>query len=141
MPSGFQPLYMILGMLLPLAGLTCLTVALLGDELFHIEVVLNRALVYTLLTLLIVAVYALVVGYLSLLFQSQGSVLFSLLATGLVAVLFQPLRQRELQFVRIETSQLHEDVAHGDVEPRGTQRFGFGEDVVGGGCFHVHSCC
>ena len=99
MPSGFQPLYMILGMLLPLAGLTCLTVALLGDELFHIEVVLNRALVYTLLTLLIVAVYALVVGYLSLLFQSQGSVWFSLLATGLVAVLFQPLRQRVQRFV------------------------------------------
>jgi len=99
MPSGFQPLFMILGVLLPVAGLTCLTVALLGDELFHVEVVLNRALVYTLLTLLIVAVYALVVGYLSLLFQSQGSVWFSLLATGLVAVVFQPLRQRVQRFV------------------------------------------
>jgi signal transduction histidine kinase len=99
MPSGFLPMYMIMGMLLPVAALACLAVALLGDELFRVEVVLNRALVYSLLTLLIVGVYGAVVGYLSLLFREQGSVWFSLLAAGLVAVLFQPLRERVQRFV------------------------------------------
>jgi signal transduction histidine kinase len=39
-------------------------------------------------------VYVLVVGYLGTLFQTSGNLLISLLATGLVAVLFQPLRER-----------------------------------------------
>lgn len=93
-PTGYFPFYLILGELLIMAGLTCLAVAIMGDELFRVEVVLNRALVYALLTLLIIGVYVVVVGYLSLLFQAQGSVWLSLLATGLIAVLFQPLRER-----------------------------------------------
>lgn len=93
-PTDFFPIYLILGTLLIMAGLTCLAVAVMGDELFHVEVVLNRALVYALLTLLIIGVYVVVVGYLSLLFQTQGSVWLSLVATGLIAVLFQPLRER-----------------------------------------------
>ena len=92
-------LYPIFGLLVLVAALTCLAVALLGDELFRVEVVLNRALVYTLLTLFVVVVYVLIVGYLSLLFRSQGSVWFSLVATGLVAALFQPLRERVQRFV------------------------------------------
>src|SRR5439155_14206074 len=43
------------------------------------------------LTASVVAIYILVVG---LLFQSSGSTVIALVATGLVAVLFQPLRQR-----------------------------------------------
>jgi hypothetical protein len=56
-------------------------------------------LVYSLLTLFVVGGYVLVVGYLSLLFQSSGSVWFSLIATGLVAALFQPIRERVQRFV------------------------------------------
>jgi hypothetical protein len=41
-----------------------------------------------------VGVYALVVGGMGLLFQTQGNLIIALLATGLVAVIFQPLRER-----------------------------------------------
>jgi signal transduction histidine kinase len=91
--------FSVFGTLLIVGALTCLAVALLNDELFRVEVVLNRALVYTLLTLFVVGGYVLVVGYLSLIFQSTDSLWFSLVATGLVAVLFQPLRQRIQRFV------------------------------------------
>ena len=98
-PPNFLPVFMILGTLLPVAALACLAVSLLGDELFRVDVALNRALVYSLLTLLVIGGYGAVVGYLSLLFRAQGSLWFSLLATGLVAVLFQPLRERVQRFV------------------------------------------
>jgi signal transduction histidine kinase len=88
-----------LGMLLVVGALTCLVVALLSDELFRVEVALNRALVYSLLTLFVVGGYVLVVGYLSRIFQSSGSLWFSLVATGLVAVLFQSIRERVQRFV------------------------------------------
>lgn len=93
---GFFPVF---GTLLIVGALTCLAVALLNDELFRVEVALNRALVYTLLTLFVVGGYVLIVGYLSLIFQSRGSLWFSLVATGLVAILFQPIRQRIQRFV------------------------------------------
>lgn len=82
-----------------MGALTCLAVALLNDELFRLEAALNRALVYSLLTLFVVGSYVLVVGYLSLLFQSSGNLWFSLIATGLVAALFQPVRGRVQRFV------------------------------------------
>jgi signal transduction histidine kinase len=94
--SGFLPVF---GLLLVVGALASLVVAFLGDELFRLEVALNRALVYSLLTLFVVGAYVLVVGYLSLLFQSSGSLWFSLIATGLVAVLFQPMRARVHHFV------------------------------------------
>jgi signal transduction histidine kinase len=41
-----------------------------------------------------VALYVLIVGALGVLVQAQGNLVITLLATGLVAVLFQPLRER-----------------------------------------------
>jgi signal transduction histidine kinase len=99
LPKNFLNLFAVFGMLMMVAALTCLAVALLSDELFRIELVLSRALVYTLLTLFVIGGYALIVGYLSLLFQGQGSQWLSLIATGLIAVLFQPLREWAQQFV------------------------------------------
>jgi signal transduction histidine kinase len=69
-------------------------VAMLRSHLWDIDILINRTLVYGLLTACVVAFYVLVVVGLSALLQSQGNLLISLLATGLVAVLFQPLRQR-----------------------------------------------
>lgn len=68
-------------------------IAIFKYRLYDIDVVINRTLVYGALSLGIVAIYALVVGALGALFQERGSYLFALLATGLVAVLFQPLRE------------------------------------------------
>ena len=99
-PTGFFVASPI-GAMLVVGALTCLVVAFLSDELFRVdvEVVLGRALVYSLLSLFVVAGYVMVVGYLSRIFQSSGSLWFSLIATGLVAALFQPVRDRVQRFV------------------------------------------
>jgi signal transduction histidine kinase len=68
--------------------------AILRHHLFDIDIIVNRTLVYGALTAIVVGVYVLVVGALSLLLEAQGNLLIALLATGLVAVLFQPLRER-----------------------------------------------
>jgi signal transduction histidine kinase len=68
--------------------------AILRYHLWDIDLIINRTLVYGALTASIVAIYAFVVGYFGLAFQVYGSPIISILATGLVAVLFQPLRQR-----------------------------------------------
>ena len=49
-------------------------------------------MVYGILTVCVVGLYVLVVGSLGALFGTSGNLLISLVATGLVAVLFQPLR-------------------------------------------------
>ncbi|MBV9228664.1 MAG: sensor histidine kinase, partial [Chloroflexi bacterium] len=68
--------------------------AILRYRLWDIDLLINRTLVYGALTASIIGIYALVVGYFSLAFQVSGSPVVSILATGLVAVLFQPLRSR-----------------------------------------------
>jgi signal transduction histidine kinase len=71
-----------------------LTIALsiLRYRLWDIDLLINRTLVYGLLTVLVIGMYVLVVGYLGAAFRTNGSLVISLIATGLVAVLFQPLR-------------------------------------------------
>jgi signal transduction histidine kinase len=69
-------------------------VAVLRYRLWDIDLLINRTLVYGLLTACIIGLYLLVVVGLGTLFSALGNPLISLLATGLVAVLFQPLRQR-----------------------------------------------
>jgi hypothetical protein len=74
---------------------TSIGVAILRYRLFDVDLVIGRTLVYAALTACIVAVYALAVGAVGLLFHGQGAdPLAPLLAAGLVAVLFQPLRAR-----------------------------------------------
>lgn len=72
---------------------TCLLVALVNYEPLDAEIFVNRALVYGALTASTVGLYGAVVGYLGTVFHSDNA-LISLVATGLVAVLFQPLRDR-----------------------------------------------
>jgi len=62
--------------------------------LFDIDILLNRTLVYGLLTARVIGVYVLIVGYLGDLLGRGNNLITSLLAAGLVAVLFQPLRER-----------------------------------------------
>ena len=68
--------------------------SVLHYRLYDIDIIINRTLVYGLLTASVIGLYALVVGTLGTLFQAQGDFLISLLAAGLVAVVFQPLRLR-----------------------------------------------
>ncbi len=77
-------------LLIPIA----ISIALFRYRLWEIDFFVNRTLVFGGLTAMILLIYALLVGGLSLLFQAQNSLLISLLATGLIAVLFQPIRAR-----------------------------------------------
>ncbi len=68
--------------------------AILRYRLWGISILLNRTLVYALLTACVIAIYVLEIGALGALFQASGNLLIATAATGLVAVLFQPLRER-----------------------------------------------
>lgn len=67
-------------------------IAMLRYRLYDIDVLISRTLIYGLLTVSIVGIYVFVVGYLGALFRTSTNLPVSLFATGVVAVLFQPLR-------------------------------------------------
>jgi signal transduction histidine kinase len=69
-------------------------VAILHYRLWDIDLVINRTLVYGALTASVIGLYILIVGGLGALFQTSGSLLVSLIATAIVAILFVPLRDR-----------------------------------------------
>jgi signal transduction histidine kinase len=71
-----------------------ISIAVLRYRLWDIDVLINRALVYGALTASVVVLYVLLVGGLGALLQVRGNLPISLLATGLVAVLFAPMRDR-----------------------------------------------
>jgi signal transduction histidine kinase len=67
-------------------------IAVLRHHLFDVDLVINRTLVYGALTTSVVGLYVLVVGGLGMLLQTSENFFVSLLAAGVVAVLFAPLR-------------------------------------------------
>lgn len=69
-------------------------IAIFKHRLYAIDVVINRTLVYGGLTLVVILIYTLTVGGLGLLFQTSGNLVISLIATGLIAVAFHPVRER-----------------------------------------------
>ena len=69
-------------------------VAILKYRLYDIDLIINRSLVYGALSACVVGIYVLAVVALGALFQAQGNLAISIGATGLVATLFQPLRDR-----------------------------------------------
>jgi signal transduction histidine kinase len=77
-------------LLIPLS----IAIAVLRYRLWDIDILINRTLVYGALSASVVTLYTVIVGGLGALLQDQGSLLISLLGTGLIAVLFQPLRDR-----------------------------------------------
>lgn len=77
----------------------CLAIAITRYQLWDIDVLINRTLVYGVLTVAVLGLYGVLVGATGMLFQTQDNWLATLLITGLVAVLFQPLRDRLQQGV------------------------------------------
>lgn len=71
-----------------------LAIAILRHNIFDIDTLLNRALVYGMLTLGTILLYVLIVGLAADRFGLQDRTLIAFLSTGLVAVLFQPIRER-----------------------------------------------
>lgn len=69
-------------------------VAILRHNLYDIDRLLSRALVYGALTAAVIGSYVVVVGAVAMALGGDGALGASLLATGVVAVLFQPVRDR-----------------------------------------------
>jgi signal transduction histidine kinase len=82
-------LYTLLSLIIPI----CFGIAILRYRLWDIDIIIKRTLVYGILTASIVGLYILVVVFLGGLFHTGNNLVISLLATSLVAVLFQPLRE------------------------------------------------
>ena len=73
---------------------TTIGIAIFKYRLYDIDLLINRTLVYSALTVTVVALYVLIVAGSSLLFHNEDNPIASLAATGVIAVLFQPLRSR-----------------------------------------------
>jgi signal transduction histidine kinase len=87
--TGYRLAWAIVFSALPIAT----SIAILKHRLYDIDLVINRTLVYGGLSTTIIGIYVLVVGALSAAVQARGNLLISLAGAGLVAVLFQPLRE------------------------------------------------
>ncbi|MBI5670644.1 MAG: GAF domain-containing sensor histidine kinase [Chloroflexi bacterium] len=72
----------------------CVGLAVFRHRLWDIDAILSRTLVYGTLTLLIIALYVLIVGGAGAILHSQTTAVNGLIATAIIAVLFQPLRDR-----------------------------------------------
>jgi signal transduction histidine kinase len=70
------------------------SIAILRYRLYDIDLIINRTVVYGALTAGVIGIYVLVVGAVGVLFQQTSNLFVSLLATGLAALLIQPLRER-----------------------------------------------
>jgi len=69
-------------------------IAILRYDLYDIDLIINRTLVYGALTTLVIGAYVLVVGFVGSVVLSEDNLLLSVAVTGVVAVLFQPVRER-----------------------------------------------
>jgi len=86
----YSPLYY----LAVLFSAVCYGISISRYRLWDVDYLINRTLVYSLLTASIIGIYVLAVGALGTVMQSNVNWLVSILATGLIAVLVQPLRDR-----------------------------------------------
>lgn len=78
-----------------IAGLwVAIGIAVLRYGLYNIDIIISRTLVYIALTAVIVTAYLLTAGVLGALIPSSGNLVNALIAASLVAVIFQPLRER-----------------------------------------------
>lgn len=68
--------------------------AILRHRLWDIDRLISRTLIYASLTALVIAIYVFIVGLLGVVFRPANELFLSLLATGIVAVVFHPLRER-----------------------------------------------
>ena len=75
---------------------TCVVIAILRHRLYDIDLLITRTVVYGLLTAAFTAVYLVIVVGIGTLVGSRGepNLLLSIVATALIAVAFQPARER-----------------------------------------------
>lgn len=71
-----------------------LTISVLQYRLWDIDILIQRTLIYGFLTAFVVGAYALIVGGLGAIFHTSNQFVFSVFATAIIAILFQPLHTR-----------------------------------------------
>jgi signal transduction histidine kinase len=82
-------------LLLCLTGIwVAIGVAVLRYRLYDIDIIINRTLVYGALSAIVAGLYVALVAYLGALFNTGSNLMIALATTGVVAVIFQPLRER-----------------------------------------------
>lgn len=91
---GYLLGYSLASYLLLLVVPVTIGIAVLRHRLLDIDLVISRALVYGILTGGVIGLYVLVVGALGTAVQSPGNLVASLLAVGVIAVAFAPVRSR-----------------------------------------------
>ena len=80
---------------LSIAGVwVAIGIAVLRYGLYNIDIIISRTLVYVALTAVIVAAYLLTAAVLGAFIPSGSNLVNALVAAGLVALIFQPLRER-----------------------------------------------
>ena len=77
---------------------SAIAIAVLKYRLYEIDVVINRAVVYGTLAVFITVVYVGVVAGIGTLIGHKGSPLLSAIAAAVIAVAFQPVRERTRRF-------------------------------------------
>jgi class 3 adenylate cyclase len=75
---------------------TCVAIAILRHRLYNIDLLITRTVVYGLLTAAFTAIYLVIVVGIGTLVGSRGepNLLLSIIATALIAVAFEPARER-----------------------------------------------
>ncbi|WP_223590316.1 sensor histidine kinase [Neobacillus bataviensis] len=96
----FQLYYVEIGVhasmiLIPIAIL----IAMMKHRLWDIDFIVNRTLVYGIMTACTITFYVLAVWYSGLLFQTENHLFSSVIATGIAAVLFAPIKERVQRFI------------------------------------------
>jgi two-component system NarL family sensor kinase len=110
-----------------------IAIAILRHNLFDIDTLINRALVYSALTAITMALYILIVGFFAERFQATSRTMVAFLTTGLVAVLFQPLRDRLQRWVnRLMYGERDDPVALLSRLGNQLERTGSPEDALAG---------
>jgi signal transduction histidine kinase len=74
--------------------LTSIGISMFRYQLFDIDLIINRTLVYGSLTAATVLIYIALIGFVGEVIHESSNFLLSLFATGFIAILFQPLRNR-----------------------------------------------
>jgi signal transduction histidine kinase len=90
----------LIGFWLTLAPIS-IGIAILRYNLYDVDIIINRSLVYGALSAFVIGIYVFVVGYLGAVVHlmmdrsvsDEWSLVISLIAAGVVAVLFQPVRE------------------------------------------------
>jgi signal transduction histidine kinase len=77
---------------------SAIAIAVLKYRLYEIDVVINRAVVYGTLAVFITVIYAAIVVGVGTLAGGQGSKLLTAVAAAVIAIAFQPVRERSRRF-------------------------------------------